>query len=74
MAEFNSKLSQRKDKLEEMHLKLKSRKEKLLEREDRLRQFEKGSNHVTQMFYYTFYILYSKFSVIFVYLFVYLSK
>lgn len=41
LAEFNSKLSQRKDKLEEMHLKLKSRKEKLLEREDRLRQFEK---------------------------------
>ena len=42
LADFNSKLSQRKDKLEELHLKLKIRKEKLLEREDRLRQFEKG--------------------------------
>merc|ERR1712113_415023 len=41
LADFNSKLSQRKDKLEELHLKLKIRKEKLLEREDRLRKFEK---------------------------------
>jgi len=42
LADFNQRLTQRRDKLEELHQKLKQRKERLLERQEKLREFEKS--------------------------------